>query len=93
VWQRNQLWRVWTEPLCGSAPVELLEAAEEELRRDRAEAIRVAYVAATRARDILVAPVCGDQPIEGWLDVLRPVLYPASDGGGPCFVIRKSMRP
>jgi ATP-dependent helicase/nuclease subunit A len=71
--------RLWTEPLCGSAPIELLEASEEELRRDRAEAIGVAYVAATRARDILVAPVCGDQPIEGWLDVLRPVLYPPSD--------------
>jgi ATP-dependent helicase/nuclease subunit A len=71
--------RLWTEPLCGSAPIELLEASAEELRRDRAEAIRVAYVAATRARDILVAPVCGDQPIEGWLDVLRPVLYPPSD--------------
>jgi ATP-dependent helicase/nuclease subunit A len=68
--------RLWAEPLCGSAPIELLEAADEELRRDRAEAIRVAYVAATRARDLLVAPVCGDQPIEGWLDVLQPVLYP-----------------
>jgi ATP-dependent exoDNAse (exonuclease V) beta subunit len=70
---------LWVEPLCGSAPVELLEAADEELRRDQAEAIRVAYVAATRARDLLVAPVCGDQPIEGWLDVLQPVLYPANE--------------
>jgi superfamily I DNA/RNA helicase len=26
--------RMWTEPLCGSAPIELLEAADEELRRD-----------------------------------------------------------
>jgi ATP-dependent exoDNAse (exonuclease V) beta subunit len=74
--------RMWTEPLCGSAPIELLEAADEELRRDRAEAIRVAYVAATRARDLLVAPVCGDQPIEGWLDVLQPVLYPLNDSRG-----------
>ena len=68
--------RLWVEPLCGSAPIELLEAADEELRRDQAEAVRVAYVAATRARDLLVAPVCGDEPIEGWLDVLKPVLYP-----------------
>jgi ATP-dependent helicase/nuclease subunit A len=30
----------------------------------------------TRARDLLVAPVCGDQPIEGWLEVLDPMLYP-----------------
>ena len=68
--------RLWVEPLCGSAPIELLEAADEELRRDQAEAVRVAYVATTRARDLLVAPVCGDGPIEGWLDVLKPVLYP-----------------
>jgi len=74
--------RLWTEPLCGSAPIELLEAADEELRRDRAEATRVAYVAATRARDLLMVPVCGDQPIEGWLDVLQPVLYPPNDSRG-----------
>jgi ATP-dependent helicase/nuclease subunit A len=30
--------RLWLEPLCGCAPTELLEAADEELRRDRAEA-------------------------------------------------------
>jgi ATP-dependent helicase/nuclease subunit A len=85
--------RLWLQPLCGSAPVELLEAADEELRRDHAEAIRTAYVAATRARDLLVAPVCGDQPIEGWLEVLDPMLYPpaVSRGnsdpvpGGPAF--------
>ncbi|MCC6947021.1 MAG: UvrD-helicase domain-containing protein [Bradyrhizobiaceae bacterium] len=71
--------RLWLEPLCGSAPIELLEAADEELRRDRAEAIRLAYVAATRARDLLVAPVCGDEPIGGWLQVLDPMLYPAED--------------
>jgi len=68
--------RRWFEPLCGCAPIELLEASDEELRRDRAEAIRVAYVAATRARDLLVAPVCGDAPIAGWLDPLQPILYP-----------------
>ena len=42
----------------------------------RPRPFRVAYVAATRARDLLVAPVCGDEPIEGWLDALNPVLYP-----------------
>jgi len=74
----DPLGRRWFEPLCGCAPIELLEASDEELRRDRAEAIRVAYVAATRARDLLVAPVCGDAPITiaGWLDPLQPVLYP-----------------
>jgi ATP-dependent exoDNAse (exonuclease V) beta subunit len=70
---------LWLETICGSAPVELLEAADEELRRDRAEAIRTAYVAASRARDILVIPVCGDEPIEGWLQVLHPMVYPAEN--------------
>jgi ATP-dependent helicase/nuclease subunit A len=74
--------RLWLQPLCGSAPVELLEAADEELRRDHAEAIRTAYVAVTRARDLLVAPVCGDQPIEGWLEVLDPMLYPPAVSRG-----------
>ncbi|RWM89502.1 MAG: ATP-dependent deoxyribonuclease subunit A [Mesorhizobium sp.] len=71
--------RLWLEPLCGSSPSELLEAADEELKQDHAEAVRVAYVAATRARDLLVMPVCGDQPIEGWLGVLDPMLYPPDD--------------
>jgi ATP-dependent helicase/nuclease subunit A len=56
--------RLWLEPLCGSAPVELLEAAVEEQQREQDEAIRVAYVATTRARDLLIAPVCGDQVID-----------------------------
>ena len=67
------------QPVCGCAPVELMEAAREELLRDRAEGIRVAYVAATRARDLLAAPVCGDKCLEGWLQVLNPMLYPQSD--------------
>ena len=70
--------RLWLEPLCGSAPVELLEAAADEQLREKDEAIRVAYVAATRARDLLVAPVCGDQTLEGWISVLNPALYPAN---------------
>jgi hypothetical protein len=84
--------RLWLEPLCGSAPIELLEAADEELIRDRAEAVRVAYVATTRARDLLVVPVCGDQPIEGWLGVLDPMLYPPDEARrrsrpAPCCAI------
>jgi ATP-dependent exoDNAse (exonuclease V) beta subunit len=58
---------------------ELRDAAAEELRREEAEAIRVAYVAATRSRDLLVAPVCGDRPLEGWLSTLDPMLYPAGN--------------
>jgi ATP-dependent exoDNAse (exonuclease V) beta subunit len=71
--------RLWLEPLCGCSPAELMEAADEELRRDRAEAVRVVYVAATRARDLLIVPVIGDGPATGWLDVLNPALYPAGD--------------
>src|SRR5262249_13699609 len=67
---------LWLEQLCGATPIELREASDLEMKRDRAEAIRVAYVAATRARDLLVVPACGDEPIEGWLAVFDPVLYP-----------------
>jgi hypothetical protein len=70
---------LWLEPLCGATPIELREANDLEMKRDRAEAIRVAYVAATRARDLMVVPACGDAPIEGWLEVLNPVLYPTED--------------
>lgn len=72
----NSTRSLWLEPLCGSSPVELLEAAAEELQREQDEAVRVAYVAVTRARDLLVAPVCGDEQIDGWLSVLNPGLYP-----------------
>lgn len=70
---------LWLQPLCGCAPIELLEAASEELLRDRAEAVRLAYVAATRARDLLVTPVVGDEQVEGWLEVLHPVVYPPEE--------------
>jgi hypothetical protein len=45
--------------------------------RDRAEAQRLAYVAATRARDLLVVPAVGDAPYDGgWLEALTPAIYP-----------------
>ncbi len=71
--------RLWAEPLAGCAPPELLEHAAEELARDRAEAERLAYVAATRARDLLVVPVVGDpagDALDGWLSALHPAVYP-----------------
>jgi ATP-dependent helicase/nuclease subunit A len=67
---------LWAEPLCGCIPAELHEASEDELRRDAAEAVRVAYVAATRARELLVVPVIGDEELPGWLEVLREVVHP-----------------
>ena len=48
-----------------------------KLARDRAEAIRVAYVAATRARDLLVVPGVGDTPYDDkWLSPLNAAIYP-----------------
>ncbi len=46
--------------LGGWAPIDLLLHDAEEASRDRAEAARLTYVAATRARDILVVPTIGD---------------------------------
>jgi ATP-dependent helicase/nuclease subunit A len=45
---------------------------------EREEAARVLYVAATRARDLLVVTAVGDQPFpaEGWLGALNPAIYP-----------------
>ena len=49
----------------------------QESARERAEGIRVAYVAATRARDLLVVPALGDEPFDGWLSPLNKALYPS----------------
>jgi ATP-dependent helicase/nuclease subunit A len=63
--------------LGGWAPVDLLLHDAEEAARDRAEAERLVYVAATRARDVLVIPAIGDGAYEGgWLDPLMPAIYP-----------------
>ena len=47
--------------------------------RERAEGVRVAYVAATRARDLLVVPAVGDQEMDGWLSPLNKAIYPPPD--------------
>jgi ATP-dependent helicase/nuclease subunit A len=69
----------------GWAPIELTEHSAEETERDRAEGVRVAYVAATRARDLLVVPAVGDDPVEHpwgaalndwWTSPLRGAIYP-----------------
>ena len=62
--------------IAGCAPQELLDHSEDELRREREEATRVLYVATTRARDLLVVPVLGDERCEKWLGQLGDVLYP-----------------
>ncbi len=62
--------------LAGCSPADLLEHEQEELRRDEAEGARVAYVAATRARDLLVIPAVGDEERDGWIQPLNSAIYP-----------------
>ena len=61
----------------GWSPVDLLRQQPLEQAREREEGIRTAYVAATRARDLLVVPAIGDQPYDGgWLSPLDAAIYP-----------------
>jgi ATP-dependent helicase/nuclease subunit A len=60
----------------GWAPRELHDHQNDEVLRDQAEGVRLAYVAATRARDLLVVPALGDGPWEGgWFGPLTARLY------------------
>jgi len=68
--------RLWVGPLAGCTPVELLEQRERVLRHDEEEAVRLLYVAATRARDLLVIPAVGDEPTEGWVSPMHSAIYP-----------------
>lgn len=64
----------------GWSPLELQEHNDQEAKRDEAEGVRLAYVAATRARDILVLPAVGDGPYDkGWIRPLNRALYPSKD--------------
>jgi ATP-dependent exoDNAse (exonuclease V) beta subunit len=66
--------------LAGAAPPDLVAHADDELAREEEEAVRLLYVAATRARDLLVVPAVGDAPQpESWLAPLDPVVYPELD--------------
>lgn len=66
--------------LGGWSPLELQEHNTQEAKRDEAEGVRLAYVAATRARDVLVLPAVGDGPYDkGWLRPLNRALYPSKD--------------
>ena len=61
----------------GWSPIDLVRQQEIELARERKEGERVAYVAATRARDLLVVPAVGDVPYEGgWVSPLNAAIYP-----------------
>ncbi|MBK8013820.1 MAG: UvrD-helicase domain-containing protein [Deltaproteobacteria bacterium] len=76
--------QLWAARILQCAPIDLLEHAAEERRRDEAEGIRLAYVAATRARDVLVVPGIGEGPRglfwesdkRSWLAPLDRAIYP-----------------
>lgn len=65
--------------ILGCMPHELYEHTDAERARDRAEGVRLAYVAATRARDILVVPSVGLEERESWYDPLNRAIYPKRD--------------
>jgi ATP-dependent exoDNAse (exonuclease V) beta subunit len=66
--------------LAGWAPVDLLDHEPLEVDRDKHEGNRLAYVAATRARDLLVVPAVGDGPFtDGWVSPLNAAIYPPFD--------------
>jgi ATP-dependent helicase/nuclease subunit A len=71
--------RLCATRLLRCAPWELRENESQERLRERAEGVRVAYVAATRARDLLVVPAVGDEEQEGWVGPLNKAIYPARD--------------
>ncbi|MBI2203609.1 MAG: UvrD-helicase domain-containing protein [Candidatus Rokubacteria bacterium] len=73
--------------LGGWQPWDVIDHEEEELARERAEGVRVAYVAATRARDLLVVPTIGDDPFaagwdaatDGWIAPVHAAMYPPAE--------------
>ena len=73
--------RLSAHSICGCRPLELIENEELAKRHDDAELVRLSYVAATRARDLLVVPSFGDGNARnvdiGWCDALAPALYPS----------------
>ena len=70
--------RICALRLGGWSPTDLNDHRDLELRRDQREGERIAYVAATRARDLLVVPAVGDEPYsDGWVAPLNGAIYPA----------------
>lgn len=72
--------RLCAQRLLWCAPWELRDAAAGEAKADEEEALRLAYVAATRARDLLVVAALGEeQRDDGWLSPIYDALYPAKE--------------
>ncbi len=68
---------LWVHALAGCVPVELREHEEEVKQRDAEETLRLTYVATTRARDVLIVPVCSErQQQDTWTEVLYRSVYP-----------------
>ena len=75
-------------------PIELAVAEDAEIAREEAEGVRVAYVAATRARDLLVVPGIGDAEWDGgWMSPLNAAIYPPRDRRRPRPLPRPPSRP
>jgi len=70
---------LWAQPLCDVDPIELVEQRDLVREHDAAEVVRLTYVAATRAREMLVVPVTGHGSIAGWVEVLDAALLPARE--------------
>ncbi len=76
--------------LANCVPQELRAHSADVLAADAAEALRLLYVAATRARDLLVVPGIGEshEPgLLGWVEPLSRALSPAEHerlGSKPC---------
>ena len=70
-----------TRRVCGLIPPDLATNLDQASLQDAAETHRVAYVAATRARDLLVVPTLAGGPLDSedprWLAALEPAVYPA----------------
>ena len=71
--------RLCAQRLLWCAPWELLDAQDSEALAEEEEALRVAYVAATRARDLLVVAAVGEEERPGWLSPLYDALYPTKE--------------
>jgi ATP-dependent helicase/nuclease subunit A len=77
--------------LCGCRPVELKKGENAEQQELAEEALRLLYVATTRARDLLIVPTPRRAGVySGWLTPLEPALHggerlPSGGNGLPAF--------
>ena len=75
--------RLCAQKLCTWAPWELRDNQDQEEAEDRAESVRIGYVAATRAKDLLVVSASGMGPWEeSWLTPVYGALYPEKENWG-----------